>query len=320
MPNNAFQQPTDFQNIAGNALNNGADINFQVQFHHITSHKSTATRTGTEHSYKDYMVNSLTNASTEDDFENFRTENFRIKNQSYSAANNPGDSTYNWDGKRSLENGESNGYGTSAVQYYSHLIYPTKCGDNGVFNPTYGPTNLQPNYSSTNVTGERVYLRYFRVTATQAGTNNLNFEFVGSGNIVGSSYSGGGTSHIFMDVWRNEGGSNSAMNGTFTDVFTTTLWNNSNNTISNFNTQYIELPTAASGINYNQTNSVGGVGLRKGVVKIGDNNGNGFAENEEIIVRLKLPQGFTGYIDAMALQHGNDITSRILGTSGYTTL
>ena len=318
MPNNAFQQPTDFQDIAGNALDTGADIKFNVEFAHIASHKGTSFKTGTTHHLKDYMVNSLTNASTEDDFENFRTENFRILNQSYASSDNPGDSTYDWDGKRSLENGESNGYGTSAVQYYSHLIYPTKCGDGGVFNPVYGPTNNQPNYSS--VTGERVYLRYFKVTTTQAGTNNLNFEFVGSGNIVGSSYSGGGTSHIFMDVWRNEGGSNSAMNGTFTDVFTTTLWNNSNNTISNFNTQYIELPTAASNINYNQTNSVGGVGLRKGVVKIGDNNGNGFAQNEEIIVRLKLPQGFTGYIDAMALQHGNDITSRILGTSGYTTL
>lgn len=318
MPDNVFHQPTDFLDIAGNALNTTADINFKVNFLHINGHKDPYFKTGGEKNFNDYMVNSFNNNSTEDDFESFRTENFRIQNKSYSTSDDPGDGSHAWDGKRSLANGESNGYGTSAVQYYSHLIYPTKCGDGGVFDPVYGPTNNQPNYSS--VTGERVYLRYFEVTQAQAGSNNLNFEFIGSGKIVGSSYAGGGTDHIFMELWRNAGGGSSAMNGTFTDVYTATLWNNSNNTITDYDTQFVELASNAGDISYNQDNPNGGVSLRKGVIKIGDNNGNAFSAGEEIIIKLKLPQGFTGYISAMALQHGNSVTSPLLGTSGYTAL
>ena len=315
MPNNVFQQPTDFQDIAGNSLDGGADIKFNVEFTHISGHKTTSNRTGTTHHLKDYMVNSLTNASTQDDFENFRTENYRIKNQSYSAANNPGDSTYAWDSDESLVNTGTTGYKTSAAQYYSHLIYPTKCGDNGVFNPTYGPTNLQPNYSSTNITGERVYLRYFRTTQAQAGSKTLNFEFKGSGKIVAGSYTGGGTTHIFMDVWRNAGGSNSNMNGTFTDVYNSSIYDG--NTITNVNTQFVNLVNNVNNIDFNKAHDVGGTLMRRSVIVVNDASGNGFSENEEIIIRLKLPQGFTGYIDALALQYGA-ATDALLGTSGYT--
>jgi len=319
MPSNVFHIPSDFDDP--NSIfpsNTTADIKFRPRFEHLDNHKTNEDRNGTLVTLNDYMVNSLTNASTEDDFENFRTENFRILNTTYGSGNNPSTSTYDWDGKRSLANGESNGYGTSVAQFYSNLVYPTKCGDGGVFDPVYGPTNNQPNYSS--VSGERVYLRYFKTTVAQAGGSNLNFEFKGSGNIVGSSYSGGGTSHIFMEVWRSGGGSNSAFQNSFLDVYNTTIWNNSNNSISNYNTQFIELTNSVSSINYNQTNVVGGLSLRKSVVKVGDNNATlGFSSGEFVIVKLKFPQGFTGHIDAMALQYGNDITSRILGTSGYTT-
>ena len=123
-----------------------------------------------------------------------------------------------------------------------------------------------------------------------------------------------------MELWRNNGGSNSAMNGTFTDVYNTNLWNNSNSTVTNYNTQFVELASDADDISYNQNNPNGGVSLRKGVIKIGDNSGNGFSSNEEIIIKLKLPQGFTGHIDAMALQHGSGVTTALLGTSGYDVL
>ena len=67
MPNNEFQQPTDFLDIAGEALNTGADIRFRPKFQHIVGHKSINNKLGSEVNLKDYMVNSLTNASTEDD-------------------------------------------------------------------------------------------------------------------------------------------------------------------------------------------------------------------------------------------------------------
>ena len=316
MPTDAFQQPTDFQDIAGSALDTGADIKFNVEFAHIASHKSPSTKTGTTHHLKDYMVNSLTNASTQDDFENFRTENFRILNQSYASSDNPGDSSYDWDGKESLINTGTTGYKTSAAQYYSHLIYPTKCGNNGVFTTTYGPNSNQPDYSSTYITGERVYLRYFRTTQTQAGPKTLNFEFKGSGKIVAGNYTGGGTTHIFMDVWRNAGGTNSNMNGTFTDVYNSAIYDG--NTITNVNTQFVNLVDNVNNIDFNKQHDVGGTLMRRSVITVNDSSGNGFSENEEVIIRLRLPQGFTGYIDSLALQYGA-ATNALLGTSGYTT-
>ena len=314
MPGSTFHQPADFQDIAGNSFDAAAAIKFRPRFEHLANHKTNENRDGTLVTLNDYMVNSLSNSSNDSAFENFRSETYRILNDPYNGASDDPTSGFAWDGKRSLVNGQSNGYGESAAQYYSHLIYPTKCGDSGVFTTTYGPNNNQPNYSTSNITGERVYMRYF--TVASGGPKTLSFEFKGSGNIVKSDYGGGGTTHFFMDVWRDgDTSGNSAFQRSFSDVYNTTIWDNSNPGITDSDTQYVPLTDTVADINDNVT--VGGITLKKSVIVIGDNNGSGFSTGEHVIVRLRIPDGFTGHIDAMAFRTGL-ISTPLIGNT-YTT-
>jgi hypothetical protein len=82
------------------------------------------------------MLNQLTSGSTESGFEDFKGERYRIQSRSYSTSDpqNPDHSTYAWNGEKNIVNG-GQGFNQNAIQYYSHLLYPTGAGVGGTFNP-----------------------------------------------------------------------------------------------------------------------------------------------------------------------------------------
>ena len=81
------------------------------------------------------------------------------------------------------------------------------------------------------------------------------------------------------------------------------------------NTQYIPVTSTVS----YSTTTIGGITVPQGVVKFQDADGTAVALDEVLGVRIILPQGFTGNIDAMALRYGSSTASQtaLLGST-YT--
>ena len=320
-PSGEFHQPTDFITTPWDDLSNELDASFRIRFNHLTGHKTDPDVLTSTITVDDYLVNTLSELSNKHEFESFRGETYRIQSGTYANTtdfDDAGAGAADWDGEKNIDTGGA-GYNKGMLIYNSHLVYPSGAGDNGVFTTGLGPAG-QPDYSSTS--GEREYLRYFKLISGQEGGKKLNFSFVGSGKIVSSSHTtdfgAGNNDALKMYVWRNNGGVDSYFgSGEWVDVFNPDMWNPVNNGITDPETQYIELSTTTGGISYSQNNTLDGTSYRKSVVKIQESsspNANGFAIGDLIAVRLVFPEAWEGYIHAMDLQAG-DVTTSLIGST-----
>lgn len=317
---NDFYQPSgfidSFTSTDIEASNN--IITFQPKFTHITSHK--ADQTLDQVTLGDYMLNQLTAGANRYEFEDFRGEEYRIQSKSYDENDDPGAVSHEWDGTKNIING-GDGFNKGAIQYYSHLLYPTGAGVGGTFDVSLGPTGseVQPtNYNTA--TGEREYYRYFQVVTSpinQTGNKSINLEIVGSGKVVADDHTthfgNGDNDAVKIFAMRNEGNSFSNFNGKFVNIVSSSI-RDQGTLFNNTNTQWIPMASSTSNIAYGDTTvTVGGITVPRGVVKFGEKeaSANSMTGNEEIIIKIVIPENFAGYIDAILLHHGIQTTSRM---------
>lgn len=305
-----FHQPDDFISSPFGALN--TDFNFGtngIEF----ENPNKADKSISFDSIQDFMVNTLDSSSVNNVFENFRGEEKRIISRSYTFGDDPTSSTYAWDSTQDVDGdntGGNEGHSKGLIQYYSHLVYPTKAGDSGNFNPTLGPSS-NANYSS--VTAEnRYYIRYFRCPS--AAGKEVQVELVGSGKVcaVGNSnlfYDGSDGINLYIARLGPASGLTNSAITSFTDM-TGAIRVGAG--FSN-NTHYIPLASTAGNIDYDVT-AVGSpsINVTTGTVPIQDANASlGIQTNEYLAVMVVVPQNWTGYIDSMAMRFG--------GFTGTTT-
>jgi hypothetical protein len=310
---NTFHQPSDYITSPWGAQNSTLDLGTNaIEFENPNKTDKTATSANIQ----DYMVNRLNSSSTSEAvYEQFRGEDYRIKDISYSVNDDPS-STGTWNSQTSIGSGGT-GFNGNLIQYFSHLVYPTKAGaasDGGNFNAGLGPSSNQ-DYSS--LSGERVYLRYFKVSSAQSGNKSINFEFKGSGKVVSSSKSlttDSNEMHVFFQ--RLGDNSTSITNSNLTtmiDVINPLVRVGA--TFSNPADQNIPLVDDEDNISYAGT-TVEGISVPTSVVAFSEGApaNVGVLQNEFVIVKIVTPQGWTGYIDAMAIRYGGfaDSTTPIL--------
>ena len=315
--NNSFHQPSDFIQSPWGALNSTFDLPNIIQFFNPNKYFKFATFSAIE----DFMVNTLTSASGQSAdavYEDFKGEIKRIQDISYSVNDNPS-STGAWDITKNIITGGA-GYNGSLTQYYSHLVYPTKAGPSaagGDF-PTGASLGPTSNVDYSGASGERSYLRYYKVNSGQSGNKSINLEFKGSGIIVSSSNTlttNSNEMHVYFQ--RLGDGSTSITNSNLTtliDVINplvrvgSTFANDSHN---------IPLTDNVSNIDYGGSD-VGSptISVPTSVVAFSEGAGAnlGAIQNEYVIVKIVVPQGWTGYIDAMAIRYGGftDSTTPLL--------
>lgn len=314
-----FVQPTPFLDgfTTDNIENSSNGIGFEFQLNSVSGHKNTTSSDAV--TLGDYMVNTLTSASNVYDFETFRGEDYRIQSKSYTTTSTiPGSD--GWDSTKNVVNGGA-GFNQNAIQYYSHLLYPTGAGAGGTFNPTFGPTALQPsNYNDTSANGTREYFRYFTVNSAANGSKQVNIELIGDGKVVteNSTIFTAGTNALKIEAWRNGSLNNTNYSGQFVNVLKPDL----NNGGIRFggavaNDKFIPLATDSDNIDYaeNAHDNGGGNTTPNGVIKIHDTNNEDFQSGDQIILRFIVPENWSGNIDAIALTFGSGIitSTRALG-------
>ncbi len=318
-----FHQPSTFiSDFTTNNISNSAnEIHFTGSFNSVTGHKNTtashAPRLG------DYMINTLPSSSAERNFEDFRGEDYRIQSRSYINADTSSISSYAWNSTKNIINGGA-GFNKGAIQYYSHLMYPTGAGVGGTFNPSFGPLNNQPTYTTAGgATGEREYFRYWRCAALDNGASQVNIEIVGEGKIVKdahTTYFGAGTNDaIKLQVWRSHtGGDSSLYGGTFLNALTDSISLGSDLLTAD----YVPIATSTSNLSYSGTafTNTSGTTTPRGVILFSDTDGGVFKPNDFLITRIIVPQNWTGKIDAMAVRWGATDGVPALGSSGFTPL
>lgn len=316
---NDFYQPSNFQSgfTSTNLSSADNEIGFTTKFDHISGHKDVSTVSCTAINYDSFLVNTLNVNANEYEFEDFRGEEFRIQSKSYDENDNPALATHEWDGEKNIINGGA-GYNKGVIVYYSHLLYPTGAGNlGGDFTTTLGPGN-QPDY--TGATGEREYYRYFHVVNTpinQTGNKSVNLEIVGSGKVVADDHTthfgSGDNDAVKIYVMRNEGNSFSNFNGKFVNIVSSSI-RDQGTLFNNTQTQWIPMASSTSNIAYaDPTVDVGGITVPRGVVKFGEleASANTIQLDEELIIKIVVPQNFSGYIDAILLNYGIQTTSRM---------
>lgn len=309
-PNDFFFQTSDgsapFDDYVDEDI---VDVSMTFRATHIN--KSNATdRTGT---IQNYLVNALVSSSdTEGSKESFRGEEYRVQDRTYNF--NDRGTSYLFDSSDSLNSSVTNG-NLGLLQYGSYLVYPTKAGesaDGGDFSSTEGPSQ---DYDYGGLTGARTYYRYFRVPASPNGAGNAAFqiEFKGSGRIVpeGSSLFAGNSSYFNVYVQRLGDGSTTINNSNMTSAIIDAL-DSSVYDLSPLDStdDYIPLDNSTTNaVNYNPTN-YSGVSLQanhlRSAIPLSDSAADTtLLENEDILVKIRVPQGWTGYIDSIAIRYGN---------------
>jgi len=311
---NSFYQPSTFLNAFadGDAISSTDNIiSFNPKFEHISSHKSTLTIG--EQNFGSYLLNFLTNNSTERNFENFETENFRLQSRSYAIGDSASISSYAWDGEKNVVNGGA-GHNQGAIQYYSHLLYPTGAGAGGEFDVSFGPTGsgVQPtNYVTATANGNREYFRYFKMSDADNGNKLVIIELLGNGKIVTEGHTAhfndGDNDAIKFRVFRTNG-PGSTPDSSYTGTFVNALDNNIIVGSSIPDSGNKTIATTTSAINFN---------TEVGILKIEDSDGGTFNENDFLIIQIVVPQDWTGNIDAISVRTGASETT-LLGSSGFT--
>lgn len=299
--NNKFHHPAAWATTYGN---DDEPINFALNVSPL--HRSTL-NSGTINE-NDYLYNSLTVYANEYQFEDFRDEVYR---QSYNAST-VGSTADTWDTTATIAST------SDTALYNTYLVYPTKVGNSGNLDTRYGPGS-QVNYSSE--TGTRHYVRYFKARSIDAGSKEWALELRGSGRVVSGSSTLFATNDQYFSVEVLRKGAGSAiMNNTWIDVIHPAT--RVGTAFGNPNSQYIPVTNTggdnSSGVDY-ATTSIGGITVPQGLLKFQDSDGAIVGENEVLGVRIILPQGFTGNIDAIALRYGSSAasTTALLGST-YT--
>lgn len=329
-----FHQPSDFTDDQDSSFDyvpwgpgdGVANISWQVKFLHITDHKDNIL--GTDYDENDFLVNTHTSNATEDDFEDFKREDYRIQKGDYDDINttSPTGSSFEWDSTIDLGDNPSEGYRDALVLWDTHVIHPLATGDEtstGDYDTTLGPTN-QPNY--TGLTGEREYYRYFVLTADQAGGVQLNFEFVGDARIVPdgntTDFTTGGKGikvYVNRTARTNPGG---PFNEVFKNVLETGV-----TTYSAFeDDQYIpvfeDYPSyLQSDLETISSSESGGVDIivKRGIAQVFDAN-RAFATDDVVILKIVIPEGSEASINAIGLTKNVQSTNnaRVLAGSVST--
>ena len=303
--NNVFHNPSTFRDetfLANLEFTN--DIDFRIDFNSPSGfHKNQLVFS--HPNLDSFLINTLTVNADENYFEDFKGEEFRLISTSYDGVTDPSSSQYRWDSEENIVTG-SDGHRNNLAQYYTHLFYPNQIGvaaNLGTFTSTYGPDDQPNNY--TNATGEREYIRYFKVLAGDQGTNNFNIEFVGSGSIVAENYSGTFNGEkIKVYIRRTGGGAGSILNGDWVNQSATSYG------YTQTSTGIIPIKEDPTDINYsNQTNF-----LPISVIKITDDGATPLAGGEIIMVKIITPSNWTGYINAIGVEYG------LRGSGGSTIL
>lgn len=316
-----FHQPstfiTDFTTT--NLTNYLNEIIFTSSFDSIGGHKNITSSDAVK--LGDYMINTLSSASVERNFEDFRNETYRIVSRSYVNGDTASIASHAWDSTKSVIDG-AGGHNKGAIQYYSHLLYPTGAGVGGTFNPSFGPLNNQPTYTTAGgATGEREYFRYFK--CSDNGDKQVNIELVGVGKVVKddhTTYFGAGANDaIKLQVWRSTQAGDSA-------VYGATLLNALSDNISLgtdlLTADYVPIATSTGNINYSGTafSNASGNTTPIGAILFSDAGGSTWKPNDFLITRIIVPQNWKGRIDAMAVRWGSTDGVAALGTSGFTPL
>ena len=293
--NNKFHHPAGWATTYGN---DDEPINFALNVSPL--HRSTL-NSGTINE-NDYLYNSLTVNANEYQFEDFRDEEYR---QAYNASS-IGSTADSWNTASDLSST------TDATLYNTYLVYPTKVGNTGNLDTRYGPGS-QVDYSSA--TGTRDYVRYFKARSADAGNKEWAIEFRGTGRIVSGSSTQFATNDQYfrVEVMRDSVGSSEINNGWVDPI------NPQFRVGTGFGTPNSQYIPVDSSVSYSTT-SIGGITVPQGVVKFQDADGTAVAEDEVLGVRIILPQGFTGNIDAIAVRYGasSASTTALLGST-YTT-
>lgn len=311
---NGFHQPTDFYlTTAGgspvpyneHASTTVHDVQVGIAFSHFNKDTSQ-----TDYDYdtiNDYLINTATSASDNiTQIETFRGENYRIYSSSWGTGDVP--TSEAWISSKSIADAGDDGFNNGLLQYASYLVYPNKAGlsaSPGEFTTGLGPT--QVNDYSTGVTGERHYYRYFQVPTAGAGNRSVSIEFKGGGKIVKSNNTLG-TDEFYVEFQRlgkngdttlnNNIDSNSFFAGAFANVCDTGI--RVGDSFTN-DTHHVPLDNDLADIDY-ATTSVNGINVATSVATFSESAlAPAFAEDEYVIVKIVVPQNWTGYIDAMAI-------------------
>lgn len=289
LDSNVFHHPNDWATTYGSATQ---AIRFQATVKPLLRSLISSTQI-TE---SDFLYNTLTSVSDVQQKEDFKSETYRT---TYSV--NSISSTSLWDSAQSLTTGNASHNDGLAV-YNRYLVYPTKAGDNGTFTTRKGPAS-QPDYSGA--TGTRQYVRYFTVTDSGfAGIKQWSIELNGSGKVVqdGSTLFANDSEHFKVFFMRS--GTGNLYNNTWIDVLSSTA--RVGTAITSPNAQWIPVTTSP-------TYTLSGVGtpsiqVPTGVLQFQDQLGNVNTVGETVGVRIVVPQGWTGYLDTMALRYGSQTT------------
>ena len=297
-------------------LSNELDLAFNLDFHH--PNKTNQNRAMT--TIDSFLVDTQTINANENNFEDFKRETYRITASAYTDYTDPTTGDGTWDPTANIVNGGT-GINGGLLQYASYLCYPKYPGltsDPGNFTATYGPTQTN-DYSAgggSEATGTRTYYRYFKTNAAAVGSKQINIEIAGSGSICrdnNTTQFATGQSGFKVFVNRTGGGTNSSYNGTFT--------NGANIKLGSAIGDQDSIPVDST-VNYNETSTVTGAGstlVPLGVLKIKDDNANAYVENQFIIVKIEVPEDWTGYINAIAVTFGSQVqANRIIGGTETT--
>ena len=306
-PNDFFFQTSDGSAPFDDYVSeNIADANIKFRATHIN--KSNATdRT---RNVQNYLINALTSGSdTEIQLESFRGEKYRVQDRSWAFNNNP--TSYLWDSSADL-GGANSLYNTGLLQYGSYLVYPTKAGessDGGDFSSTYGPTQ-DNDYGG--VTGTRTYYRYFKLGSSGTGIGEVSFqlEMKGKGKITPTSNALVTNDEFFhVQVMRLGNGSGAVGSSLFTsgfvDALDTPQYQGVALSTNGGNYQYIPLTNSEGSISYSVT-TVEGAFVTTSTIPLSDAAAaTGLLANESILVKISVPQGWTGYLDSLGIRYGN---------------
>ena len=305
--NNSFHQPAAWPSTYGSSAQN---IRFNFSLETLLRNTVNAANVTED----DYLVNSLNSNSNIYEFEDFKEEEYRLQTASIASGIDTASSA--WDSSESLVGG-SPGHAFGLCQYNTDLVYPTQAGNSGVFTAAKGPAG-QPNYSLA--TGDREYIRYFEVQSGNStggvGNKEWALELVGNARVVkeGSNLFASGTEYIKVFAARNTG-KGGVLEETWVDLIDASVRVGTG--FNSPNTQYIPV---ASTVNYSAS-TIAGITVPQGVVKFQDATSNVDALGDIIAIKIVVPQGWTGNLDAIALRYGasTSSTTSLLGNT-YSNL
>ncbi len=278
-----------------------ADCQAEITFKHLNKSDSTTLDIGTINDF--LMITQNSGSTSETQIELFRGEKFRVQDRTYSTGDNP--TSYLWDGTQNIGNNGAAEYQDGLLLFSSYLVYPTNAGENGDggdFTTNLGPAQSF-DYSSgatQEATGVRNYIRYFKVPA--GGNRSAQLEFKGRGKVVRDANTLNGQEFKVFLQRLGTSDANSFFNSGFKNLLDSDCRDGA---LITTDAQHIPLTNTLSSIDYG-TSLLEGINVATSVVAFSEAAGApAFTTNEHILVKIECPDGWDGFIDAMALRFGS---------------